>query len=110
MCLQLYVLADSSATTPRNAGDDQVDLDEFIALCGGEHVFAANAARFQQTTGVKRGHQLPGAVAMAAMAPSLDSPSGSRATMLDFIVTIGCCLHLCCRWRHTLALFPRGCA
>jgi hypothetical protein len=67
-------------TILRNAGDGQVDLEEFIALCGGEHVFAANAARFQRTTGVKRGHDLPGAVAMAAMAPSarLDSPTGSR--------------------------------
>ena len=69
-----------SVTKLLNAGDDKIDLEEFIALCGGERVFAANAARFQRTTGVKRGHELPGAVAMAAMAPSarLDSTTGSR--------------------------------
>ena len=45
-------------------GDDKIDLEEFIALCGGESVFTANAARFQQTSGAKRGHQIPGAVKM----------------------------------------------
>lgn len=80
MCLHLHMRADSSAAILRNSGDDQVDLEEFILLCGGEHVFAANAARFQHTSGAKRGHELPGAVAMAAMAPRLDSPAGSRLT------------------------------
>ena len=68
--LLLFIQTNTIEIMPRDAGDDNVDLEEFIALCGGEHVFAANAARFQQTSGAKRGHQLPGAVAMAAMAPS----------------------------------------
>lgn len=90
-----------SSATARIAGDDKVDLAEFIALCGGDHVFAANAARFQQTTGTKRGYELPGAVAMAAMAPM--APTGTQ-----FLLAIDCCLQLPGRWRRRSSLFQLG--
>ena len=81
-----------SSGTDCNAGDDKVDLAEFIALCGGDRVFAANAARFQQTTGAKRGYELAGAVAMAAMAP-MAPPTGTLFLLaIDFFLQLpgGC--------------------
>lgn len=68
-------------------GDGKIDLEEFIAVCGGERIFAANAARVQQTTGAKRGHELPGAVAITGLAPrsAPGPPAGIRALPLTTV-------------------------
>ena len=86
-------------------GDNKIDLEEFIFVCGGEPAFAANRARYQQTSGAKRGAQIPGAVAMAGMArPSSPAPPPPGlpppGELLLFFATPVCSFFFCA----TLAL------